>query len=169
MSPSETISAVLAAAALLLSLPGTLLALRQLRTLSPAAQRVPAPRAVVFARLALFAYAATMCGIIAVVNAQEKEGVAPETAISYGVLALVAAGLGMSLGAGRNWARVAAWIFSGISLLYFVFLGLATIEESGLDPLAIALTMLVGGLAIICLVLLATSGAKAYFKPARRP
>jgi len=82
---------------------------------------------VAFARLALFVYAVTMCGTIAIVNAQEQ---APETAISYGVLAIVAAGLGISLGPGRNWARVAAWIFSGMGMLYSAFLGLATIEES---------------------------------------
>jgi hypothetical protein len=74
ISPAETLSIAMGAAALLLSIPGTPLALRQLRTSTPAASTPSArtPRPVVFARLALFAYAATMLIPIAAASAALK-------------------------------------------------------------------------------------------------
>ncbi|GIH08510.1 hypothetical protein Rhe02_65770 [Rhizocola hellebori] len=155
MSPAEMLSIAMGAAALLLSIPGTLLALRQLRTPAPAA--TPAPRPLVFARLALFAYAATMLVLIAAVLGGPDE--AGEAVVFFGALALIAVVLAFSLKAGRGLASRLAQLFSGLSALYFLFLAASSIEGGEVGPLLWAVPV-VAGLCVAVIALLAAAGRR---------
>ncbi len=158
MTLPETLSLVLAAAALLVSLPSAVLALRQLR---PATATATAPRSAVVAKMALFAYVAVMFALTAFYAFVDPK---VETSLVYGGLAAVAVLLAQQLRQGHPGWWLAALAFSTLNILYVVMLGLGALIEEGMLIPTILLTVLLLTATVTATVALMAPAARAYLR-----